>query len=275
MTKGLADRGGHPVAAGNSARRPRTTLQTAARALRFLEVVASADVSPTLKEVASSLGVNITTCYHLFNTLEESGYVVRARDGGLEIGGRVAPLYRALTRRLEANRGIFPMVGELSALTEETAYFSAVTADGVMVQEVVEGKQAVRVAGLYVGYMGAEHLRASGKAVLAFLDEEARLRILSTSTAGADESAVGSVAAELETEFVRIRKDGWAIDEQEFASKVCCVSAPVFGVGGGVVGSLAVSAPADRFSGERERIIRAVCETGERASRMLGGREDP
>lgn len=196
--------------------------------------------------------------------------MVRSIEGRLEVGSRAAVLYRGLLRRFENNREILPVVNEVSAATGETAYFAGVCSEGVMVQEVVEGKQAVRVAGLYVGYMGSEHRRASGKAVLAYLDEEARRRMLSYSTAMCSEDVTKSVVAGIERECGLIRERGWAIDEEEFAPKVCCVSAPVFGISGSVVGSLAVSAPADRFQAARGEIIAAVCDSARRASRLLG-----
>ena len=44
--------------------KPRTTLQTAARALAFLKYVAECAQPPQLKEVAAALEINITICYH-------------------------------------------------------------------------------------------------------------------------------------------------------------------------------------------------------------------
>ena len=70
-----------------------TTLQTVKRALAFLEAVAEARQPPRLRDVAQTLGINVTSSYHLLNTLQLAGYVTRDPDGTFRIGGRAAILY--------------------------------------------------------------------------------------------------------------------------------------------------------------------------------------
>ena len=53
----------------------RVTLQTAERALGFLEALANAGEPLRVKDVSAQLGVNLTTAYHLLNTLQGRDYV--------------------------------------------------------------------------------------------------------------------------------------------------------------------------------------------------------
>lgn len=245
-------------------------LRTAARALSFLECIALADTPPKLKDVAAELGLNITTCYHLFNTLQDKGYVTRGPDGTLRIGGRVALLYRGLVRHLLFGRDLHPIVAELSDVTQETAYLASLNGNGVIVQDVVEGSQAVRVAGLHVGFRGSEHIRASGKAVLAHLDEEGQRAILEPITREMSKRARTQLRAQLDRDLEAVRAQGWALDDREFDEGVCCISAPLFGPSGEIAGSLAVSFPAERFEENKEKSLQALKEAASRASQMLG-----
>jgi IclR family transcriptional regulator, acetate operon repressor len=242
-----------------------TTLRTPLRALAFLEAVAQAPRPPKLKDVISQLGLNITTGYHILNTLQQAGYLVRDADATLRIGGRVGILYQGLLRHLDLGRDLHPIVAQLAQATEETAYLCSLSSSGVVVHTLVEGTQAVRVSALYVGFSGSEHIRASGKAVLAFMPAPERAALLTQCMAEMTVREQAVRLATLNSEFGRIRADGWALDDQQFQDSVCCVAAPYFSSDGKVSGSIAVSVPAARFRDTRAEYVEQV----QRASRQI------
>jgi IclR family acetate operon transcriptional repressor len=246
--------------------KPPATLQTVERALAFLEAVAQARRPPRLKEVAQTLGINVTTSYHLLNTLQLAGYVTRDSDGALRIGGRTAILYQGLVRNFALGRELMPVVAELSASTGETTYIAALNRDKVIIQALVEGDQAVRVTGLYVGFSGSEHIRASGKAVLAQLPDAQRNVVLRQCLPDASADELDAVSRQLH----KVRELGWALDDGLFQDGVCCIAAPFFRSGGSVAGSVAVSVPSTRFSAARESITDAVLRSARQASQISG-----
>jgi IclR family acetate operon transcriptional repressor len=243
-----------------------TTLQTVERALAFLEIVAQARRPPQLKEVAQALGINVTTSYHLRNTLQLAGYLTRESDGTLRIGSRAAVVYQGLVRNFALGRELMPVIEELSASIGETSYIAALNREKVIIQALVEGDQAVRVTGLYVGFSGSEHIRASGKAVLAHLPEGPRDAAVGRCLPGASPAALSAAIKELEN----VRQQGWALDDGHFQDGVCCVAVPFFRAGGSVAGSVSVSVPAARFPAARERITDAVRNSARQASELLG-----
>src|ERR1700742_3430498 len=177
-----------------------------------MEAVAQARQPPRLRDVAETLGINVTSSYHLLNTLQLAGYVTRDADGTLRIGGRAAILYRGLVRNFELGRELSPLVAALSATTGETAYIAALNRGKVFIQALVEGDQAVRVTGLYVGFSGSEHIRASGKAVLAQLPDDERDAVLEQCLPGATADERDVVIGQLN----RVRERGWALDDGSF-----------------------------------------------------------
>jgi len=243
-----------------------TTLQTVERALAFLEAVAQARRPPRLKEVAQALSINVTTSYHLLNTLQLAGYVTRDSDGTLRIGSRAAILYQGLVRNFALGRELMPVIAELSASTGETTYIAALNHEKVIIQALVEGDQAVRVTGLYVGFSGSEHIRASGKAILAQLPDDERNAVLGQCVPGASAGELDGFISELN----KVRELGWALDDGSFQEGVCCIAAPFYRSGGYVAGSVAVSVPAARFAAARESITDAVLRSAERASQIAG-----
>jgi DNA-binding IclR family transcriptional regulator len=159
-----------------------------------------------------------------------------------------------------------PVIAELSASTGETTYIAALNHEKVIIQALVEGDQAVRVTGLYVGFSGSEHIRASGKAILAQLPDDERNAVLGQCVPGASAGELDGFISELN----KVRELGWALDDGSFQEGVCCIAAPFYRSGGSVAGSVAVSVPAARFAAARESITDAVLRSAERASQIAG-----
>ena len=247
-----------------------TTLQTAERALRFLEIVAAAEDPPRVRDVAEMLELNLTSAYHLFNTLHHAGYVIRSDDGSIRLGSQINVLYEGFRRQFSSTRDLLPLVESLSKATRETAYLSVLSGDRLVVQLQVEAEQALRVAGHGIGFAGHEHVRASGKAVMAYMPPEAcdslLGRLLSTETP----RKTSAVRRRLGEEFVLIREQGWALDREEYQAGVCCVAAPFFGADGAVAGSVSISMPAARYTEVRELVTRQVVGTAQQVSRARG-----
>lgn len=231
-----------------------------------METVAQARRPPRLKEVAQALGLNTTTSYHLLNTLLGAGYLTRDGDGSLRIGSRTAILHQGLVRHFVIGRDLMPVVEELSARTGETAYVAALNRQSVVIQALAEGDHAVRATGLYVGFSGSEHIRASGKAVLAHLPAAQRGSILARCMAAATDDQLQAAIDDLEN----VRVQGWALDDGQFQEGVYCIAAPFFGSGGSVAGSVSVSVPATRFPAIRHTLTDAVRDAAAQASNVLG-----
>lgn len=254
--------------------KPATTLQTVDRALTFLEVLSDATLPMRLRDVADAMGINITTGYHLLNTLMHRGYVVRAGDGTLQIGSRVGLLHRGLMRHFSQGTSLRDALETLSASTGETCYLTALSREGVVIQLVSEGTHAVSVRGLRVGYSGAEHVRASAKAVLAHLDEEAWRPVIDRAAGQLGQRRSAQLRHDLRDEFERIRKDGWALDDGQFDEGVRCVAAAYFDFSGAAQGSIALSAPALRFAANAEQLTQAVITASQQISHSLGFETD-
>lgn len=72
---------------------PSGLIGSAQRALRVLEVVAAANSGITAKVVARRAGFKLSTTYHLLNTLEHEGYLVRLGHGqGFRLGHKISSL---------------------------------------------------------------------------------------------------------------------------------------------------------------------------------------
>jgi DNA-binding IclR family transcriptional regulator len=249
-----------------------TTLKTVERALRVLEIVAEAETPLQVREVAQLLGHNITSTYHLVNTLAGQGYLAKDAGGRLTVGRKVSLLHSAYLRTSDFGDAARPLIAGLGESSGETVYLTRFAGDASVIEMVVESTRSVRVSGLTVGYSGQEDRRASGKAVLAQLPAdrlEAVFTHLHPELAG---SARSARLGELQRALSEIRENGYAFDDEEFEEGVCCIAAPYFGAAGEVAGAVAVSAPAQRVALLRDQVRPQVLHTAEQLTELASAR---
>ena len=82
--------------------------------------------------------------------------------------------------------------------------------------------------------------------------------------------------AELERELAKVRRNGYAVDDQEFEEGLKCIGAPVRDRNGSAVAALSVAGPAVRLRAERmPELVKAVQEAAANFCSMLGYRRPP
>src|SRR6202012_4986571 len=72
--------------------------------------------------------------------------------------------------------------------------------------------------------------------------------------------------AALIAELDRARRDGFAVDREEFDENFCCVAAPILDQHGRFVAALGLSTSVHIFDQEREELARTVIEVASRAN---------
>ena len=246
------------------------TIQSVDRALHILNILAEYSDGLTKREIAEKVGLNVSTTHHLVNTLAAEGYVHRLDSAKYCLGHAIARLHSAYLSNISLHTHLYDALNKLAEVTKETAYLCVWQDGHALIQAIVEGSQAVRVGGLYVGFIGNTHLRASGKALLAYLDEQELDAYLTTADFSPLTARSTCDPEELRVQLQEVVKRGYAVDRGEFADDVNCAATPVFSADGEVVAVLAVSAPEQRFVRKEDQLISAVIHAASNASRMLG-----
>ena len=119
-------------------------------------------------QIADELDVPLPTVFHLLSTLTDVGLLDKLDDRRYQLGPKVGLLAEAFAAQVSAPEHLLTRLREMADRTGETAYLSAWRRGDAVLLSIVEGRRAVRVSGLHLGYSGATHARASGKVLLAF-----------------------------------------------------------------------------------------------------------
>ena len=204
-------------------------LGTVRRALRVLDYLAESQEPVPIKRLAAELSLNISSAYHVMNTLCIDGYVSRdERTGAYGLGAKTARLGEAYARSWPVEPELRAIVSELGARTGENAYLAMLHGQDVVITDMVESRQRVRVHALHRGYSADLHARALGKAVLAFRDGAAVREHFSSHPPRRITQRTLVTMTAIETELERVRRRGYGEDLEEFCEGVCCLGAPFF-----------------------------------------------
>jgi DNA-binding IclR family transcriptional regulator len=244
---------------------------TALRALKVLEALAESRDALSAAEVADIIGAERTTAYRMLMTLMEAGYVVRdERARAYRLGYKILTLSRALLSGNEKTELVAACLREISAQTGEAVHYSVLERDCAVLAQRAMGTQRVTID-FQIGDRAPLHCTSIGKVLLAYQETafiEAALLL------GMPRLARNTITkpARLRAELSKVRAQGYAYDDFEFADDMRCVAVPIIEKDGRVVSGISLSGPASRYSKQKLRELRdCAMEAARELSRKLGG----
>ncbi len=256
---------------------PQTNSSTSSsllKGLRILEVLASREQAMTLSEISQHLKINKTSVFRFLNALVQSRYVVVDRHTKrYSLGFKALDLGFHMLSSLDLPRIAEPHLVQLSRSCGEAANLGVL--DGTEV--VFVGRVAANhplAANFPIGTRMPVHCTSMGKAMLAHLPWETATHLLALSNLNRVTENTLTTLAQLEAEMVRIRAQGYAVNDQEAVRGLRSVAAPILRGFGDVAGAVNVSAPVIRVSIKHltELFVPMVMQTAREISGRLGYR---
>ncbi|ADB53478.1 IclR family transcriptional regulator [Conexibacter woesei] len=230
-----------------------TRIQSVARASQLLLWVAEQPHGANAKEIAEAQGLALPTCYHLVNTLVDQGLLAKDVHRRYVLGPSTAILAQAYLRGRSVSEQLLTALRELADRTGETVYLADWGEHDIRVLASVESSHIVRVAEVGSGPYENGHARANGKVLLAWAAPEVRQGYLRDHPLAACTPASITDPDALDRELARIRRRGYAYDQEEYALGVSCIGAPLL-KDGRIVAAYGVTVPTERFKKQRRAL---------------------
>jgi IclR family transcriptional regulator, KDG regulon repressor len=251
----------------------RDSVQSLERAFDLLEALAAGG-ELGVTELANRTGLVPSTAHRLLHTLTKRGYVTQSPESGRYLlGYKVVEVASGLEHRRERLRAVArPHLEGIQRATGETVNLVVLEADRVVYIDQVEGSRNVRMF-TTVGTSVLAHTTGSGKAIMAFGPAEAAAALYGDRELERLTKRTLSTLAALEDDFKRIRRRGYALDNEEHEEGVGCVAAPVFDHTGRPCAAISVSGPTARILHEHSSELGALLiERAGLVSEALGHR---
>jgi len=248
------------------------TLSTALHALEALEFVTESPRGVSVKAVARALNLSLSSAYSLVNSLRAEQFVDVSPSGpGLYVlGPRVLELYRSYVQSRMQPEHLGPFLEDLRERASARTYAAMWKEGDLEVAEILGRRGARELQDISVGFRGAAHALALGKLYLAEMPKDSWPGYLQTDHFQRFTRHTMTTAAQLRHNLAAVRQRGLALDIEEYAENVCCISAPVRDERGRLIATLGASTPARRFRYQYKSLARAVRDTAEAASAELG-----
>jgi DNA-binding IclR family transcriptional regulator len=217
-----------------------------------------------LSDLVKESGYQRPTVHRLLATLKRHGFVDQEQEGGgYRLGGKVMALGAQAYGALDIRRIARPVMLELSRRTLLTVHLAIVEQFEVVYVEKIDGALPIRLAS-GVGWRGALHCTALGKAMTAFAGQELRHRALQAGLASRTQRTIVD-PDEFDSELRRILTHGYAVDDEENEPEVRCVGAPILNDAGRAVAGMSVSGTISQVTEQRVtslgESVRAACLT--------------
>lgn len=220
------------------------------RLFDLLEVLVREGRPLTLAEAVAASGWPKPTVHRLLAQLEAGELLAREPDGRRYA---VAPRLLRLSESALAGstqQGVrHAVLRQLVADVGESCNLTALSGAEVVYLDRIESAFPLQF-NLRPGTRVPVHCSASGKLLLAHLPAAQRNALLDGLPMARHTATTLTSSDALEAEFRRIRKDGYAVDAEEFVEGLVCVAVPVPGSQAGGIPRCAVAlqAPAARMT---------------------------
>ncbi len=229
----------------------RQFVQSLERGLVVIRALSMPGPGRTLSDVARDTGLTRASARRFLLTLEELGYV-RSDDRRFVLMPRVLELGYAFLSSLTLPQIAQPHLRELVEQVHESSSVSVL--DGADIVYVArEPTQRIMTVAISVGTRFPAHATSMGRVLLAGLDQAALDAFLETAELGALTAATVTDPERLRREVARVRKQGWALVDQELEDGLRSVAVPIHNQSGEVVAAMNLSTHASRRTAEAIR----------------------
>jgi len=243
----------------------KTQIQSVARACSILQLLSLHKGGLTTTEISSALGLNRSTTHHILSTLQEHSMVSLGLDARYTLGSAIVEMAGNAPSVVWRNI-VHGFLLEAATKTGETTYLLLFN-NGVIFVDIVLGQGSLRVVQSFpTGDDLLLHARSSGKLYLSTLGDEELEKYLRKYPLRKLTPKTFTDKSSFKAHLAQIRKQGFAVDDEEYEEGIMCLSLPIK-VEGVISGALSVSFPKVRES-KFENMMQILREAAQKISKI-------
>ncbi len=239
------------------------------RLFALLEVIASKDQFFSLQGLTEETRIPKPTLHRMLQQLESAGLLERSVDGRFYgTGVRLRKLAENLLLNDISHGARHAVLRHLVAEVGESCNLTALSGSEVVYLDRVETAAPLRFY-LHPGSRVPVHCSASGKVFLSEMTPSQRQRLLAHAPLEAYTAKTLTHIDQLEQEIRQIKRQGFALDNEEFLPGLLCVATLVPSASGRSNLCVAVQAPIMRLTADKAlQLLPALQRAAEALSRI-------
>jgi DNA-binding IclR family transcriptional regulator len=218
------------------------------KALNLLVLLGDEPRGASAAEISRRAELPFSTTYRLLGSLTRDGFVDYEPDGRrYRLGLRIFQLGQRVSNHHGFAGTALPILRRVTEQTGEATILSVRDGHHHLTVNKVDGPQTFRVTS-DPGHLGALHATAVGKALVAFAEDAEREALVEELELEPLTEHTITDRAAFRAEVERVRRQGYAVMDEENENGMRAVAVPLFNAQGDAFASLATAVPVFRLS---------------------------
>jgi DNA-binding IclR family transcriptional regulator len=261
-----------PVKPAPAKRENPQKLSSVTTAMKLLKTFSEGEAELGVTTLARRLGVAKSTVYRLATTLVAEGMLEQNRENEkYRLGIALFGLGALVRQRMNVSNEARPHIFALREATNETVRLAVLDGSEILFVYDLESTQAIRMRA-NLGDRKPAFCSSEGRAMLAFQDEAVIEAILGGNLVRRTAKTETDPAV-LRKALARVRKSGYAQEDEQCEAGMRSLAAPIRDAEGRVVAAVGVAGPRQRLTEDvLEKFAPQVIETARAVSSRLGYR---
>lgn len=248
-----AKRGKKPRGAVSTSVQATGQVQSLTRGLTLLELIAQANGSVALTDLAQQAGLPNSTTHRLLTTMQQQGFVCQVGDLGLwTIGSHAFIVGSSFLQSRNLLAMVHPMLRKLMEASGETVNLAVLDNSDhqAIIIDQVQCTALMRMSAPIGGKLPM-HASGAGKAFLANLSDNQVSSLLHRKGLHAYTHATLVSPVHLKDDLAQIRRRGYSFDDEEHALGLRCIAACLFDEHREPFAAISISGPISRITDDR------------------------
>jgi len=255
--------------------KPSNLVQTIERASSLIDILSQSPRGISIRDLSAKAKLPKGTTHRLLSSLTYFGFVRQdPKTRNYLLGFKFIEFGQLILGQLDLRREAEPFLKDLAEKTKETVHLVFLDRNEIVYIDKVEadhGQGGLRMASR-IGLRNPAHSSAVGKVLLADLPEEALEIFLRNKGLPWRTDNTITEPNQLKEHLKLVKRQGYAIDDEENEKGIRCVGAPIYNETGKVVAAVSVSGPAFRVTRKviQEKLKEEVMDKAFKISQKLG-----
>ncbi len=240
------------------------------RVFDILEQLSASNTPMSLTEIANATGMSKSTVHRLLSSMCNRQYVEKHADNTYSVGYKMIETASTHINNLELLTEAKPFLSEITRQLDLTTHLGILDGCDVVYVEKMDVYPGTRLY-TQVGYRSPAYCSSMGKCLLSCLSGDELDDVLYLCDFKKYTPNTITDVREFRKHLKTVRRQGWAMDNEEYQIGHRCVGAPVFDYRGSAIAAISASGEVSQLSDERlDLVVEEVKRAAGELSRNLG-----
>lgn len=241
------------------------------KAFEIIEFLSDCHDNVGLRDLARELDMAPSTAHRFLSSLRDLGYIKQdPKTSKYRLSLKFAWLGARVLGCVQVSEIAKIHMEELTANTNETTHLAVLENLELVYVAKTDGNQAINMSSR-IGHRAPLYSTAIGKVLLAYMAEEAQIKIIQELDLHPKTRNTITSGDRLKNQLNDVRKNGYAIDDEENEIGIRCIGAPIFDHRGELIAALSLSGWKVTMTNERMAILpKTLMATTDKISEELG-----